>query len=35
MEVVERAVEYRPRAVMLSFGDPRPLAGLVRASGAC
>ena len=29
-----RALEYRPSAVMLSFGDPRPLAGPVRASGA-
>ena len=24
---VERALAYRPRAVMLSFGDPRPFAG--------
>jgi nitronate monooxygenase len=31
---VERALTYRPRAVMLSFGDPRPLAGPVRAAGA-
>jgi nitronate monooxygenase len=31
---VERALEYRPRAVMLSFGDPRPFAELVRRSGA-
>jgi len=27
---LERALEYRPAAVMLSFGDPRPLAGPVR-----
>ncbi|PXX59238.1 nitronate monooxygenase [Nocardia tenerifensis] len=26
--------EYRPRAVMLSFGDPRPFADAVRAAGA-
>jgi nitronate monooxygenase len=31
---VERALEYRPAAVMLSFGDPRPLAGPVREAGA-
>jgi nitronate monooxygenase len=31
---VERALEYRPRAVLLSFGDPRPFAALVRRSGA-
>jgi nitronate monooxygenase len=31
---VERALEYHPRAVMLSFGDPRPFAGLVHRSGA-
>jgi nitronate monooxygenase len=30
---VEWALESRPRAVMLSFGDPRPLAGPVRAAG--
>jgi nitronate monooxygenase len=32
--VLEYALRYRPRAVLLSFGDPRPLAGLVRAYGA-
>lgn len=32
-ETVERALEYRPDAVMLSFGDPVPLAGTVRAAG--
>lgn len=32
--MVERALAYRPAAVMLSFGDPRPLAGPVRAAGA-
>ena len=31
---VERALEYSPRAVMLSFGDPRPFAELVRGAGA-
>ena len=31
---MQRALEYRPDAVMLSFGDPRPLAGPVRAAGA-
>jgi nitronate monooxygenase len=33
-DVVEYALRYQPRAVMLSFGDPRPFAGLVRRSGA-
>jgi nitronate monooxygenase len=31
---VELALESRPSALMLSFGDPRPLAEPVRASGA-
>ena len=31
---VELALESRPGAVMLSFGDPRPFAETVRASGA-
>jgi nitronate monooxygenase len=31
---VERALEHGPRAVMLSFGDPRPFAGLIRQAGA-
>jgi nitronate monooxygenase len=31
---VELALESRPDAVMLSFGDPQPLAGPVRDSGA-
>jgi len=31
---VERALAYRPRAVMLSFGDPRPLAAAVKSAGA-
>jgi nitronate monooxygenase len=30
---VERALDYRPHAVMLSFGDPRPLAEPVLRSG--
>lgn len=33
-DTVASALDYRPRAVMLSFGDPRPLAGPVRAAGA-
>jgi nitronate monooxygenase len=32
--VVEYALRREPRAVMLSFGDPRPFAELVRRSGA-
>ncbi|GLY89764.1 NAD(P)H-dependent flavin oxidoreductase [Actinoallomurus iriomotensis] len=31
---VERALEYGPRAVMLSFGDPGPFAELIRRAGA-
>ncbi|MFE7116007.1 NAD(P)H-dependent flavin oxidoreductase [Streptomyces sp. NPDC057654] len=31
---VERVLEHRPRAVMLSFGDPSPFAERVRRSGA-
>jgi nitronate monooxygenase len=31
---VEQALEYHPRAVMLSFGDPRSFAALVRRSDA-
>ena len=31
--VVQRALEYGPHAVMLSFGDPRPLAEPVLAAG--
>jgi nitronate monooxygenase len=31
---VERALEYGPRAVMLSFGDPSPFVELVRQTGA-
>ena len=30
---VERALELRPAAVMLSFGDPRPFTGPVRRAG--
>ncbi len=33
-DTVERALEYRPDSVLLSFGDPGPLAGPVRAAGA-
>jgi nitronate monooxygenase len=32
--VVEYALGFEPRAVMLSFGDPRPFTELVRQSGA-
>jgi len=31
--VVERALRYRPAAVMLSFGDPAPLVEPVLAAG--
>ena len=31
---VERALEYGPRAVMLSFGDPTPFVAAVRGAGA-
>jgi nitronate monooxygenase len=34
MGAVERALEYAPRAVMLSFGDPRPFARHIRQAGA-
>lgn len=30
---VEQALAHRPRAIMLSFGDPGPLARLIRAAG--
>jgi nitronate monooxygenase len=33
-EVVEWALERRPAAVMLSFGDPAPFAGRIRDAGA-
>jgi nitronate monooxygenase len=32
--VVEYALGFEPRAVMLSFGDPRPFAGIIRESAA-
>jgi nitronate monooxygenase len=31
---VERALQFSPRAVMLSFGDPRPFIGPIRDAGA-
>jgi nitronate monooxygenase len=31
---VEQALSYRPRAVMLSFGDPAPYVELIRRAGA-
>src|SRR5262249_59313767 len=30
---IEQALAHRPSAIMLSFGDPGPLAGLVRRAG--
>ena len=32
--LLELALSFRPAAVMLSFGDPRPFAGKIRRSGA-
>ena len=34
VRAIEQALELGPRAVMLSFGDPRPFAGRVRQAGA-
>jgi nitronate monooxygenase len=34
ISTVERALQFKPVAVMLSFGDPRPFAGPVRQAGA-
>ncbi|MET9407424.1 nitronate monooxygenase [Streptomyces sp. NPDC002935] len=34
MDVIEQALEYSPRAVMFSFGDPSPLVERVREAGA-
>ncbi|MEU7340125.1 nitronate monooxygenase [Streptomyces sp. NPDC007074] len=34
VEAVERALEYGPTAVMLSFGDPDPFAERIRRAGA-
>ena len=31
---IDRALAYRPAAVMLSFGDPRPYAGRIQRAGA-
>lgn len=33
VDSVARALEHRPAAVMLSFGDPSPFAGRIRAAG--
>jgi len=33
LDAVERAVEHGARAVMFSFGDPRPFAGVIRQAG--
>ncbi|MGW0962015.1 NAD(P)H-dependent flavin oxidoreductase [Streptomyces gelaticus] len=34
IDAVEQALEYGPRAVMLSFGDPSPFVERIRAAGA-
>ena len=34
LAVVQQALAYRPAAVMLSFGDPRPFAETIRSAGA-
>jgi nitronate monooxygenase len=34
VNTVERAMRHQPRAVMLSFGDPRPFIGPIRDAGA-
>jgi nitronate monooxygenase len=34
VSVVERALAYHPRAIMLAFGDPRPFIQPIRRSGA-
>ncbi len=34
VRTVERVLEHGPRAVMLSFGDPRPFADAIRQAGA-
>lgn len=34
VSAVEQALEYGPRAVMLSFGDPSPFVERIRATGA-
>ncbi|TMG77165.1 MAG: nitronate monooxygenase, partial [Betaproteobacteria bacterium] len=33
-QLLDLALEHKPSAVMLSFGDPRPFAEKIRASGA-
>jgi nitronate monooxygenase len=33
-EIVDLVLGYRPQAVMLSFGDPRPLAAAIKAAGS-
>jgi nitronate monooxygenase len=33
-ELLDLALEHKPRAVMLSFGDPRPFAARIKQSGA-
>lgn len=33
-ELLDRALEHRPAAVMLSFGDPAPFAARIKAAGA-
>jgi nitronate monooxygenase len=33
-DVLHRALFHRPAAVMLSFGDPRPFSGIIKAAGS-
>jgi nitronate monooxygenase len=33
-DVLHRALVHRPAAVMLSFGDPRPFGGIIKAAGS-
>lgn len=33
-DVLHRALLHRPAAVMLSFGDPRPFSGIIKAAGS-
>jgi nitronate monooxygenase len=34
VSTLQRALEYCPQALMLSFGDPEPFTSLIRRSGA-
>ena len=33
-DIVDRVLSYRPHAVLLSFGDPRPHGSVLKAQGA-